>query len=152
MMRTLARPVGFQQTITAMGKGLLLLIAIAPLAACNSKPERPAPPTYPVTGEVKTSGVQLPAGAQIEFRPVRDAKADELTARGNIDAAGKFKLRVPYIDRVLSGATEGPHTVRIVFSSSNNPNSPYSAGLIEISEKFTVEPKENHFTITLPKP
>jgi hypothetical protein len=133
-------------------RGLLLLVAIVPLSACNSKPERPAPPTYPVTGEVKTSGVQLPAGAQIEFRPAANAKADELTARGNLDTAGKFKLRVPFIDRVLPGAIEGPHTVRIVFSASNNPNSPYSSGLIEISEKFTVEPKENHFTITLPKP
>jgi hypothetical protein len=133
-------------------RGLLLLMALASLAGCGGKPLRPAPPTYTVSGEVKSAGVRLPAGAQIEFRPIRDTQVDALTARGVIDSSGKFQLNIPFVDRVLLGATEGPHTVRIVFSAANNPTTEYGAGLIIVPEKFTVEPKENHFTITLPKP
>jgi hypothetical protein len=133
-------------------RGLLLLLALVSLAGCGGKPLRPAPPTYAVSGDVKSAGVRIPAGAQIEFRPIRDTQADALTARGVIDSSGKFQLNIPFVDRVLPGATEGVHTVRIVFSAANNPTTEYGAGLIVVAERFTVEPKENHFTITLPKP
>jgi hypothetical protein len=136
-----------------VGRALVLAVGLLTLAACNpSKPLRPAPPTYPVSGEVTLDRGQLPAGAQVEFRPESAEKANDFTARGRIDPAGKFSLNTPFIDRVLPGAIEGPHTVRILFPTNASSNNGYSSGLIPVSEKFTVKPTENHFTITIPKP
>src|SRR5262245_54083610 len=95
-------------------RALILLASFAALVGCGSKPQRAAPATYPVTGEVKPISGKLPVGAQIEFTPKADGKGAELTAVGFIDDAGKFSLHVPYVDRVLPGATEGKHTVRIM--------------------------------------
>jgi hypothetical protein len=131
------------------GIALVFVLALLIAAGCGRGKElRPAPPTYPVSGEVKPGG-KVPAGAQVEFRPSVAEKANDFTARAVIDAAGKFSLNTPFIDRVLPGAIEGDYTVRILFPSSNNPNAASGSGFISISEKFTVKPTENHFTITI---
>jgi hypothetical protein len=139
-------------SVTIVGVGLVLAVGLLTLAACNrGKPLRPAPPSYPVSGEIKSDGGRIPAGSQVEFRPESAEKANDFTARAVIDPAGKFSLNTPFIDRVLPGAIEGPYTVRILYPSSNNPTSTTGSGLISISEKFTVKPGENHFTINIPK-
>jgi hypothetical protein len=134
------------------GPVLFFLAGLLALTSCSrSKPLRPAPPTFPVSGEVKLDGGKVPPGSTIEFRPENNEKAAELTAKGVVHASGKFTLCILYIDRILPGALEGPHTVSISFPSSNSSNSSYSSGLISIPEKFTVEPRENYFTVTVPK-
>ena len=150
---TANRPAPLRSAGTALILGLVVLVVgLLTLAACSSrKPPRPAPATFPVSGEVKIAGGTIPKGAQVEFRPESAEKANDFTARGRIDPSGKFSLNTPFIDRVLPGAIEGPHTVRILFPTRNSSNSSNSSGLISISEKFTVKPTENHFTITLPK-
>lgn len=134
------------------GSVLVLAIVLLTVTACQrAKTLRPAPPTYPVSGDVNTNGGSIPSGAQVEFRPERSEKSNDFTARGLIDSSGKFSLNTPFIDRVLSGAIEGSYTVRILFPSGNNPTTVQGSGLISISEKFIVKPTENHFTINLPK-
>jgi hypothetical protein len=130
----------------------LLVLGLSTLAACDrGKQLRPAPPTYPVVGEVRADGGKIPSGAQIEFRPESAEKANDFTARSVIDGAGKFTLNTPFIDRVLPGAIEGPFRVRILFPSGNNPTTISGSGLISVPEKFTVQPTDNHFIINLPK-
>ena len=67
---------------------------------------------------------------------------------GVIEADGKFTLNIPYVDRSLPGATEGPHTARLVLPIGNA----LGHGTISIPGEFTVKPQENQFTIAVPKP
>jgi hypothetical protein len=130
---------------------LFLFVCLLTVSGCTKKAQKPAAETYPVRGVVKSLGDPLPVGAQIEFRPESAENLRDYTAIGTIDATGKFDLRIPFVDRVLTGAVEGSHTVRIMFPSNNSSNSKYPGGIVSISEKFTVEPRENEFTITIPK-
>jgi hypothetical protein len=138
-----------QQSSRIAGPVLILVTGLLTLASCSrSKPLRPAPPTFPVSGEVKLDGGKIPPGSTIEFRPENNEKAAELTAKGVVHASGKFTLCILYIDRILPGALEGRHTVTISFPTGSSSN---SSGLISIPEKFTVEPRENFFTVSVPK-
>jgi hypothetical protein len=127
---------------------IALALAGLVLAGCNQKKPIPANETYPVHGEVKVLGAPLPKSAVMEFRPVAEDKIFLYAASSLIDSSGKFELKVPFTDRVLEGAILGPHTARITFPISASAS--YPTGLIEIPEKFTVEPHENQFIITVP--
>jgi hypothetical protein len=133
---------------------ILLAIVMSSIVGC-SKPERPAELTFPVTGELVPNGIEIPNGTRIEFIPVSNANKDEYTAVGYFDAQGKFSLKIPYVDRVLPGALEGAHTVRIVRKGLKIQWTGEDSGIVPISGDFVVKPTdkpgENHFKITVPK-
>ena len=112
------------------------------LASCNRKVERPAPPTFPVIGMVQTNGGPVPVGGCVEFE---SRQGTGLNAIGVIDASGNFSLHVPYVDRVLPGATEGPHDVRIMLPIEKG------GAVVRIPNALVVQPRDNHFTISMPK-
>src|SRR5687768_10450002 len=91
--------------------GFLLALGLGVQSGCEQKVERPALPTFPVKGQVVTSG-KMPVGGCVQFEPT--AGGSDYMAAGVIDKEGRFALRVPYVDRVLPGATEGPHTARVL--------------------------------------
>jgi hypothetical protein len=125
-------------------RGAMLLVAsFSVLASCSRKIERAAPPTFPVKGRVVTSGDRLPVGGCVEFEPNQNGL--EITACGVIGSEGQFSLSIPFVDRVLPGATEGSHSVRILLPIDDG------GGVVRIREAFIVQPRENEFTINIPK-
>jgi hypothetical protein len=111
---------------------------------CSAKPERPAPATFPVTGEVVGQAGSAPIGATIEFQPKDGAR--EFTSMGAIDSQGHFRLTIPYTDRRLDGATEGPHQV-VIFTPLRGEG---GGERIVVNEEFIVRSQDNHFRISLP--
>jgi hypothetical protein len=109
---------------------------------CEHKEERPALATYPVTGKVLTSG-KLPVGGCVQFQPVESGA--DYTANGIIDEQGRFSLRVPYVDRVLPGATAGPHTVRVLLPLKDG------GAPVPIAGTFEVKTQNNEFKIEMPR-
>jgi hypothetical protein len=122
---------------------VLLTASLSALASCSRKIERPAPPTFPVIGRVTTSGGRLPVGGCVEFEPNQNGL--EITATGVIDGEGRFSLSIPFVDRVLPGATEGSHSVRVLLPIDDG------GGIVRIREPFIVQPRENEFTINIPR-
>lgn len=117
----------------------LVLLFVFSLPGCGGKPAPPIPKTYPVSGKVVASHNQIPTGSMIQFQP-QDAA---LTAQGQIEADGSFKLGVFFHGNVLGGATEGSHHVTII-----PPMTVERTGRpIILEETYTIEPKENHLTI-----
>jgi hypothetical protein len=108
---------------------------------------RPAPETFSVTGRIVATGRALPVGGLVEFESVKHGA--EFTANGVIGADGAFSLKIPYVDRVLAGATAGPHTVRVLLPLEQQGS---GTGMVGIHGEFDVKPGENHFTINMPSP
>jgi hypothetical protein len=123
-----------------------LIACLLSLNGCNSKTPRPAPPAYPVTGKVTAPDGRSLAGARIEFTPREDKF--EFKAVGFADANGSFSLKIPFIDRVIEGATEGPHRVSITMALDANRE---GGKHIPLPGELVVKPSENHFIIELPK-
>lgn len=122
---------------------MVLALCLMTTCAC-SKSERPAPLTFPVTGEVVVTRSRLPVGGFVEFKPSQN---EEFTAMGLIEEQGKFSLKIPFVDRSLPGATEGPHKVRVLLPPFGEG---WHGGDVAVEGTFTVKPSENHFTIKLP--
>lgn len=123
---------------------LLAAIGLATAIGCNAKTERPAPPTYAVSGEVLAKDGRSLVGGCVEFKKEGE---EELTATGVIDADGKFSLSIPYVDRVIPGATEGVHRAFVVMPLGANRK---GGGYVPIVGEFKILPSQNHFTIELP--
>ena len=128
------------QSVSILMSAYLLI-----LGACNSKPERAAPPTFPVTGTLTAPDGRSLAGACVEFKTKQNE--GELTATGVVDADGKFSLQIPYVDRVIRGATAGSHNVFVVMPLGTDHK---GAGYVAIKGNFEVQLTENHFNIKLP--
>ena len=122
---------------------VLLTFEIPPPRFAGLNFERPAPPTFPVKGRVVTSADRLPVGGCVEFEPNQNGL--EITATGVIDGEGRFSLSIPFVDRVLPGATEGSHSVRVLLPIDDG------GGIVRIREPFIVQPRENEFTINIPR-
>jgi hypothetical protein len=125
---------------------LFVPMVVLTFTSCG-KEYRSAPETYPVTGKIVATRRALPAGGLVEFESVKHGA--EFTANGVIEADGKFSLKIPYVDRVLSGATAGPHTVRVLLPLEQQGS---GSGAVRIKGEFEVKPEENHFTINMPSP
>jgi hypothetical protein len=139
-IRTTSR---LQTSVLSHWCAIVLAASLSVLASCSRKLERPAPPTFPVKGKVVTNGGPLPVGGCVEFEPNRNGL--EITATGVIDSEGRFSLSIPFVDRVLPGATEGSHSVRVLLPIDDG------GGVVRIREPFIVQPRENEFTINIPK-
>jgi hypothetical protein len=83
----------------------------------------------------------------VEFESAKHGA--EFTANGVINAGGEFSLKIPYVDRVLAGATAGPHTVRVLLPLEQHGR---GSGAVGIKGEFEVKPGDNHFTINMPSP
>jgi hypothetical protein len=123
-----------------------LIACVLALSACNGNPPRPAPPAYPVTGKVTAPDGRSLVGARIEFKPRADKF--EFKAIGVADADGNFSLKIPFIDRVIEGATAGPHRVTVTMAlNANREGGKY----YPLPGEVVVKSTENHFKIELPK-
>lgn len=114
------------------------------LASC-AKEYRAVPETFPASGTIDPAGRTLPVGGTIEFEPI--TRGVEFTANGVIDKDGGFSLKIPYVDRVLPGATAGPHHVRVLLPLEQQGK---SSGVVRIDGEFEIKAGENRFTISFP--
>jgi hypothetical protein len=120
---------------------LLLALAAFLLCGCEQKTQRPALETYPVTGKVVTTG-KLPVGGCVQLQPKLNGL--EYMAKGVIDEQGRFTLRVPYVDRVIPGATAGPHTAQVLMPLDQG------GAAVPIEGTFEVRQGANDFTVEMP--
>lgn len=119
---------------------IALLLAVG-LLGCHRRVEKTPPETYPVSGKLVTTRGQLPpAGSTIQFQP----ENVNWTANGRIEADGSFTLSVPFNQKRLPGATQGPHSVTVFPIFEHRRGNP-----ISIQERCVVEPKDNRFTVSL---
>lgn len=87
----------------------LLVSSLAFQGCGEEKPTEDVLVTYPVDGEIlQNDGTPL-ANAMIEFRPLKDAKANGRSMVEN----GKFTLEMRYKRRVYQGVPEGDYEVNI---------------------------------------
>jgi hypothetical protein len=122
-----------------------LLVGLACILGCQSRSERPAPDTFPVTGTVIAPDNLSVKHATVEFTPSSGDKT--LSALGTVDATGKFRLAVVNPDRNIPGAPTGVYRVTITL-----PLNPDRTGgqRYELPDNFNVKPRENEFTLELP--
>lgn len=120
----------------AGAQATFILLIVFGLSGCHKKVQWPAPNTYPVTGQVVVSKGEIPVGARIEF----ESSDPEVLANGSIAADGSFTLRTMFHEQMLPGATEGSHRVLV---------RPPGAYTLVLKDRYTVEPKENHFIVKL---
>ena len=124
---------------------MCLLVVLACILGCQTRSERPAPETFPVTGTVITPENIAVKHATVEFVPTSGDKT--LSALGTVDASGKFALAVVTPDRIIPGAPAGVYRVTVTL-----PLNPDRTGgqRYMLPGQFTVEPRENEFTLELP--
>jgi len=127
--------------IACHSAGLLLAFGVALPLGCEQKVLRPALPTHPVTGVVVAAG-KMPVGGCVQFEPTQNGQ--DYVAQGVVDEQGHFTLRVPFVDRVIPGAIEGPHTVRVLLPLNQGGT------VVPIDGSFVVRPGENEFKINMP--
>jgi hypothetical protein len=118
-------------------------------------------PTYPVEGIVTLPDGTPLAGAGIELSSSAPATKG-VTARGQTDAAGRFRLTTFLNGVAHEGAVAGPHKVVVVPPApppGSPPNTPDHRDLVPVDYRnydsspieFTVTPgAENRLTIPLP--
>lgn len=120
---------------------MLTIVLLA--AGCYSKPSYTPPSTYAVTGKVVATAGKLPTGALIKFVP----PGGKLAGEGIIRPDGRFTLRTLFHEEWLPGAVEGPdRTVQILVPLGADR---LGGQTIQVDQTYTIEPKENEFTVTL---
>jgi hypothetical protein len=120
---------------------VMLAVALI-LPGCYRKPTYTPPDVYPVSGKVVPAG-KVPANSLIKFIPPEG----DLAAEGTIGADGSFTLKTLFHEEWLPGAVAGPgRSVEILVPLGADR---LGGQTIEVKEKFTIEPKENQFTVTL---
>jgi len=99
--------------------------------------------TYPVKGKVVFKGGRpVTSGGRIEFQSTSDP---QVKATGWIELKdGSFSLTTYKQGKKIEGALEGPHSVVVEL---RNP-----VAVVNLPNVYTVEPRENDFTIEVPKP
>ncbi len=139
-LSVLSRGIGMHMHTRSLWR-VVLILSLPLLCGCEQDAPRPALATFPAKGKIVTTG-RMPVGGCVQFEPAQNGA--DYVANGVIQEDGQFTLRVPYIDRVLPGATEGPHTVRVLLPL-NQGGTP-----VPVPGTFVVKPQENEFTIEMP--
>lgn len=144
---------GFSDTTTALSRramgtppawataaAILAVVLIVP--GCYRKPTYTPPETYPASGKVVPAG-KIPANSLIKFVP----PGGDLAAEGMIEADGSFTLKTLFHEEWLPGAVAGSNrSVEILVPLGADR---LGGQTIEIKETYTIEPKENRFTVAL---
>ncbi|MBN2295172.1 MAG: hypothetical protein JXM70_22270 [Pirellulales bacterium] len=113
------------------------------VAGCYRKPTYTPPETYPVTGKVVSTSGKMLTGSLIKFVP----PDGQLVGEGNIQADGSFSLRTLFHEQWLEGAVEGADCrVEILVPLGADR---LGGQTIHVQQKYTIEAKENNFTVTL---
>jgi len=112
------------------------------LPGCYRKPKYTPPDVYPVSGKVVPAG-KVPANSLVKFIP----PDGNLAAEGTIEADGSFTLKTLFHEEWLPGAVAGANrSVEILVPLGADQ---LGGQTIEIQQKYTIEPKESQFTVTL---
>lgn len=120
---------------------LLVAAAVASLAGCGSNS---AVKTYPATGKVVVTGGQDWTGGVVEFESLTNP---EHKTMGKIGKNGSFTLETLVEGRRTAGALEGQYRVTVIPPMREDQ----TGEPVTLSQTFTVEPRENSFTIELPR-
>jgi hypothetical protein len=112
----------------------LLLVA---LPGCGPS----IPTTYPVKGKVIWKGGKPVDDGRIEFQSLSEPS---LKAVGEIERDGTFFLTTHLAGRKRVGAVAGEHRVLVEPDMGDEP-----ALVVLLPNTYTVEPKENDFTIVI---
>lgn len=129
-------------TLRCYPRKAVSLVVFLTAVGCSREPTVTPPKTYPLTGRVVISGRPLPVNSRIQFHP----EDPELLSSGKIGVDGSFSLSFLFRNKKLPGAAEGPHEVIVVTPLSVDQK---GGERIVLKQSYTVEPKENHFTIPL---
>jgi hypothetical protein len=99
--------------------------------------------TYPAKGKVVFKGDRpVTRGGRIEFQSASDP---QVRATGWIDDTdGSFSLTTHREGKNFDGAVVGPHRVVVELH--------YPVAVVNLPNVYTIEPRENEFTIELPEP
>src|SRR5262245_32339984 len=122
--------------------GCLLAVVLA--AGCGPS----LPKTYPVTGKVVDPSGKPWKGGTITFQLAADPK---VVADAEIGPDGSFTLTTKMYGKAKPGAAEGEHTVWVETGQVAGPDGQPIIVPVVVPKKYTVEPRENTFTITARK-
>ncbi len=127
------------------GRAFLAAAALAGIVLGGCAQKVNLPQTYPVRGRVIYKGGGPLAGAVVQFQARSDPR---LLTNGETDADGAFTLTTQVGGHKLPGAVAGEHQVTVV------PPMPadQSAEPIVLPQPYTVEAKDNFFTIEVDRP
>lgn len=119
------------------------LAIILVTTGCYRKPSYTPPDTYPVSGTLVAPAGKIPAGSLIQFIPIDGKHKPE----GTIQEDGSFTLKTLFHEEWLPGGVEGEYLRAAIFVPIGL--GPLGGQVIHHNQAFTIEPKENHFTVTL---
>jgi hypothetical protein len=112
-------------------------VALATIGGCGWG----LPRTYPVKGKVVFMGGKPVTDGRIQFQSTTDP---QMKAVGDIDKDGGFSLTTYVEARNVGGAPAG--TYRVVVELER------PIKVVALPNAYTVEPRENDFTILIEKP
>jgi len=122
--------------------GVLLALSFCLAAGCAAGKKMPA--MHPVEGKVVYKAGQPLTGGVVSFQSQAD---QSLTTTGEIQPDGSFSLWT-FVDKErVKGVPPGEYRVTVVPPLGAD----HSVKPISIAKPYTVEAKENRFTITLDK-
>jgi hypothetical protein len=122
---------------------IVLWLAIVMGGGCGRAKGPLPPPTFSVSGEVRTAdGQTVPAGLVQFFA--------ESNPSLNISAPiknGSFTLNTSFGNQLLSGTMEGRYRVTVIpsFDAHGAPV------VFKLPDVYEIKPQENHLVLTLPK-
>ena len=111
-------------------------IVLVAIAGCGPGLSR----TYPVKGKVVFKGGKPVTDGRIQFQSAADPQHKALS---DIDQDGSFSLTTYVGAKKVGGAPEGSYHVVVELERP--------AGLVALPTPYTVEPRENDFTIVIEK-
>jgi hypothetical protein len=112
-------------------------IVLVGIVGCGSG----MPKTYPVKGKVVFKGGKPVTDGRIQFQRPADA---QIKALGDIDQDGSFSLTTYVGAKKVPGAPVGPYSVVVELERPTK--------VVALPSTFTVEPRENDFTIAIERP
>ena len=120
----------------------LLLACLLLCAGCGGAPEIEIPQTHPAGGKVLKAGQPLTAGT-VEFQPQGAAGQ---RASGEIQPDGTFSLSTIVDVEKVAGAVPGQYKATVIPPIPADQN----VQIFNPPDVFTVEAKDNQFTIQIP--